>query len=81
MNIPTENYKKRIEVEERYKVFLKFQKELEQEGVIPHSPTLFLRRYRYILEYTSEVLIGFIIGISSMILVFFVATILLHIEF
>jgi len=81
MDIPTDNYKKRIEAEERYKVFLEFQKELEQEGIIPHSPALFLRRYRYILEYASEVLIGFIIAISSMILVFFVANMLLKLEF
>ena len=81
MDILTENFKKKIEVEERYKVFLKFQKELEKQGIIPRSPALFLRRYRYILEYTSEVLIGCIIGISSMILVFFVANMMLHLEF
>ena len=81
MDIPTEYYKKRIEVEERYKIFLEFQKELEQEGIIPHSPALFLRRYRYILECTFEVMIGFIIGISSMILVYFVANAILHLEF
>ncbi|MCC7202176.1 MAG: hypothetical protein IT393_05845 [Nitrospirae bacterium] len=81
MNITTENQKKRIEAEERHKVFLTFQKELEQEGVIPPSPALILRRYQYILEYASEILIGFFIGISSMILVFLVVNVILHIDF
>ena len=81
MNVLTKNYKKKIEIEERYKVFLKYQKELEQEGIIPHSPALFLRRYRYLLESISEVLIGFIIAISSVLLVYFVANAILHLEF
>lgn len=81
MNIPTENYKKQIETEERYKIFLKFQEELEHEGIIPPSPALFLRRYQYILEYTAEVLIGSIIGILSLMLVFLIVNIILHIEF
>lgn len=81
MNISSENCRKRIEYEERYNVFLKFQKQLEQKGIIPRSPALFLRRFRYVLEYTSEVLIGFIIGISAMILVYFIANGILHLEF
>ena len=81
MDLPTENYKNKIEIEERYNVFSKFQKELELEGVIPPTPALFLRRYRKILESISGVLIGVAIGISSMILVFYVVNFILHIEF
>lgn len=80
MNI-SEEIKKRTEIQEKWRVFSEMQKTLEQEGTIPMTPVLLLRRYENFLETFANILLGSIIGLFTLLLNFIIFAFLLHIEF
>jgi hypothetical protein len=76
----TEFTKKKIELDEKKKLLLDIQEKLESSGEIPQTPVLFIRNYRKIMEVAGLTLFGILIGQTSVIIVYVIWNLLLHIN-
>lgn len=77
----TKKLKKRIELEQRRAAFDKWRIMLENEGKIPKSPKLLLRRYSKFLEIAYACLIGIMVAEIGLVLVYFLFVKILHLSF
>lgn len=73
-----EHLSRKIRDEERLGCFLEMQQQLEQEGRIPPGPPLLLRTYERPLQWAGGILIGLIVGSTTVLGNFILLNFLLH---
>ena len=72
--------KKKIELDEKKKLLSEIQEELESRGEIPKTPALFVRNYRKIMETAGLTLFGILLGQVSVVIVYVIWNLFLHIN-
>ena len=70
-----------IEKEERERYFSEIQARMEEEGIIPETPSLLLRRFKRLLEYTGGVCLGAFVGSFILLINFVIFVYFLHLDF
>jgi len=76
----TEFTKDKIELDEKKKLLLEIQEELESSGTIPQAPVLYVRNYRKIVETAGLTLFGILLGQVSVVIVYVIWNLFLHIN-
>lgn len=70
-----------IEQSERKKVFALLQKKAEQDGHIPPTPSLLLRKTGRFLQFVGGAYLGFLVAVTAVLFNFLLFVLLLHVEF
>ncbi len=73
-----EHLRRKIRDEERLGCFLAMQQRLEHEGRIPPGPPLLLRAYERPLQWAGGILVGLIVGSSSVLGNFILFNYIMH---
>jgi hypothetical protein len=76
----TEFTKQKIELDEKRKLLLEIQEEMESSGAIPKTPVLYVRNYRKIMEAAGLTLFGILLGQVSVVIVYVIWNLFLHIN-
>ncbi len=76
----TEFSKRKIELDERRKLFSEIQSELAESGEIPAAPVLYARKYRKVAGVAGLSLFGVLVGEISIVIAYAIWNLLLHIN-
>lgn len=70
-----------LEKKERKRFFEQIQNQAEEEGHIPPTPFLFLKKTSHSLQHMGGILFGIFLGISILVFNYLVFVFLLHVQF
>lgn len=69
-----------LEKKERRRFFKQIQIQAEEEGHIPPTPFLFLKKTSHPLQYMGGILFGIFLGVSILVFNYLVFVFLLHVQ-
>lgn len=70
-----------LEKKERKRFFKQIQNQAEEEGYIPPTPFLFLKKTSHPLQYMGGILLGIFLGVSILVFNYLVFVFFLHMQF
>ena len=79
MTHPSRHLLRRLEEEEKLRLLETYQRSLAEDGLIPPTSTLWLRRFKVSLEYAGGILLGMIVAAFALLLSFVLFNSVLHI--
>ncbi len=79
MTYPSEHFLRRLEEEEKLKCLEAYQRSLAEDGLMPPTHTLWLRRFKGCLECIGGVLLGMIVAAFALLCSFVFFNGILHI--
>lgn len=61
--------------------YLEVLQEAQQRGAVPRANHTVLARLRWLFEYAGALVLGLLVASSTMLVVFFVTRVILHVDF